>query len=95
MLQCSSTCGAGLRKRNVTCRGGTQCHKATEPPATESCSSGPCPAPEEDSNNIPIDESVPKKPAHKHRHGHDTKPPKKSSRPRFVAKGTFHIHIIL
>ncbi|GFW17562.1 a disintegrin and metalloproteinase with thrombospondin motifs 7 [Trichonephila clavipes] len=94
-LQCSTTCGDGIRKRNVTCRGGKQCHQATEPPKTEKCHNDPCVAHNEDSNYIPVDEPLPKKTGHKHRHGHDQKPnPKKSSRPRFVAKDIIQIPMV-
>ncbi|CAL1290597.1 unnamed protein product [Larinioides sclopetarius] len=93
--QCSTTCGDGIRKRNVTCRGGLQCHQATEPPQTEKCHNEPCADSNEDSNFIPVNEPPPKKTGHKHRHGHESKSnPKKSSRPRFVAKDIIQIPIV-
>ncbi|GBN60899.1 A disintegrin and metalloproteinase with thrombospondin motifs 7 [Araneus ventricosus] len=93
--ECSTTCGDGTRKRNVTCRGGLQCHQATEPPQTEKCHNKPCADSNDDSNFIPVNEPLPKKNGHKHRHGHEPKSnPKKSSRPRFVAKDIIQIPLV-
>ncbi|XP_054711057.1 A disintegrin and metalloproteinase with thrombospondin motifs 7-like [Uloborus diversus] len=93
--ECSTSCGKGMKKRNVTCRGGTPCHQATEPLTIEECQNQACPQPDEKSNFISEDEVMPKKHGHKHRHGHDQKSnPKKSSRPRFVAKDIIQIPII-
>ncbi|KAG8200338.1 hypothetical protein JTE90_028520 [Oedothorax gibbosus] len=93
--QCSTSCGEGIRRRNVTCRGGTQCHQATEPPAEEKCHN-PIPCANEDSNFIVVDGSAPKKTGHKHRHGHESPKasPKKSARPRFVAKDVIQIPVV-
>lgn len=49
LLQCSSTCGDGLRTRDVTCVDSfgkkvedTKCPKKSKPVSQESCSSKPC-----------------------------------------------------
>lgn len=39
---CSTSCGTGLKTRNVTCQGGVVCHKATQPPSTSDCYLKPC-----------------------------------------------------